>query len=94
VFVRSTAVREKFPHGHAERPHVALVREDSVLDALERQPLDRHLAARRFVLVLVDVQQLGQTEIGDFHAVGRLDQHVPRRQVAVHEALLLQVRHS
>ena len=43
VFVGSLPVCKQLPHGHAETPHVALVREDAVLHALESQPFDWHL---------------------------------------------------
>jgi SAM-dependent methyltransferase len=53
---------------------------DTLLDALQSQPFDRHLTAGSLVLILIDVEQLGQAEVchlgyatGRHHHVGRLD---------------------
>lgn len=77
-----------------ERPDVALVCEYPVLNTLESQPLDRHLAAGRLVLVFVDVQKLGEAEVRDLDTVMGVHQHVARRQVSVYQPLVFQVSHS
>lgn len=43
---------------------------------------------------LVGCQELGEAKVGDLDMVGRLDQHVPGRQVAVHQVALFQVAHA
>ena len=70
------------------------MREDAVLDALEGQPLDGHLAAGRLVLVFVDVEKFGQAEVGDLDAARVLDEDVTRGQVAVHQPPVLQIGHA
>ena len=94
VVVGLASVGQELPDGDPESPDVRLVSEYSVLDALQGQPLDRHLAALSLVFVLVDVQQLGKSEVGDLDAVGSLDKDVSGSKVAMHKSLLFQVGHS
>lgn len=56
-----------------ECPDIAPVREYPVLYGLEGHPLEGHLAPHRLVLLLVDVQQLGQPEVRYLDAAGGLD---------------------
>lgn len=77
-----------------ERPDVALVCEYPVLDTLESQPLDRHLAAGCFVLVFVDVKKLGEAKVRDLDTVVGVHQYVACSQVSVYKPLVFQVSHS
>lgn len=53
-----------------------------------------NLAAVCVVLLLVGIQQSGQTEVGDLDVIGRLHQHVPSSQVSVDQPPFLQVHHA
>ena len=85
---------EEEEDGITESPNVALVSKDAVLDALQRQPFDGHFPSGRLVLVLVDIQQLGQSEIRDLDAGRILDQDVAGGQIPMDQPALLQVGHA
>lgn len=75
-------------------PNIRLVGEDAMLDTLESQPLDGHLPPGGLVLLLVVVQQLGQSEVCDLDAVRGLDQDIAGSQVSVHQPSALQISHA
>ena len=58
---------EDFPTSDAERPDIGFVGEGAMQNGLEGEPLDGHPTALSVINVLVHVQQLRQTEIGDFN---------------------------
>lgn len=53
-----------------------------------------NLATVCVVLLLVGVQQSGQTKVCDLDVIGRLHQHVPSSQVSVDQPSFLQVHHA
>ena len=60
-------------------------------------PVDKpapHLASFCMILLLLGTQQLGQPEVCDLHVLWRLHQHVPGRQVPMHQAPVFQVIHA
>lgn len=53
-----------------------------------------HLAPLRVVFFLLGAEQFGQAEIRDLDVLRRLHQHIPGRQVSVHQAPVFQVVHA
>ena len=90
--IRTLAERRHLPQQHAKRPHVRLARHRVCGEGLRRQrahsqpprsaELERCLALR---------QHLGQPKVANLHHVPVAQQHVARRDVAVHDAVLQMV---
>ena len=79
------------PRRSWERPWVAQSASGECVPAYKPAP---HLASFCMILLLLGTQQLGQPEVCDLHVLRRLYQHVPGRQVPVHQAPVFQVIHA
>lgn len=52
-----------------------------------------YLSSISIILLLINIQQAGQTKVGDLDVVGRFDQDISRCQIPVDQPTLLQIHH-
>mmetsp|Transcript_18706 Transcript_18706/g.61409 ORF Transcript_18706/g.61409 Transcript_18706/m.61409 type:complete len:425 (+) Transcript_18706:932-2206(+) len=104
--VRNLAVGPDLPHGHPERPHIALLRVLPPPDALRRHPPYRPSCrpccadARSLTLSLPSGGDDGKPVVSDLDAdtemiahVEAEDKHVPRCQVSMHNVMQRELYH-
>mmetsp|Transcript_16486 Transcript_16486/g.28309 ORF Transcript_16486/g.28309 Transcript_16486/m.28309 type:complete len:453 (+) Transcript_16486:1311-2669(+) len=96
--VRFDAVRHHLPQHDAKRPHVARHRVAIEAQHFGRTPLDRPFFHFRRVEI-VHAADARQAKVGHFRRelavrLFRTDENVARRQVAVNDAVVVQVQHA
>ena len=94
ALIGPTAVRGGLPAHDAEAPHVRLLVELAVRGRIGRIPLERPLALRARLVVVILAEAARHAEVAHLGHLLARQEHVARRQVAVHQALARQVPHG